>query len=142
MLEPLSGRGLRAEFERCWPWLWKSQCEHGATHSRADVWYLLTRDPSSPEKAFLWPAKRCVILGQFFYWPIGMHDFNYWLQGGSLAELKTLHDGVEQWAERRGAHRITGRGRDGWSRAMNGDWRKGPTTRVKWLVDPAMWGAQ
>src|SRR5215472_15754548 len=122
MLEPLSGRRLRAEFERCWPWLWESQCEYGPTHNREQVWGLLNQSSQSKYKAFLWPAPKCVILGQFFYWPIGMRDFNYWLQGGSLPELKALHDGVEEWAECQGADRITGRGRDGWSRVMNGNW--------------------
>jgi len=134
----MSGRGLMNEFLRCWPWLWESQREHGPTHDREQVWWLVRN-----KRAFLWPGESCVILGQFFYWPIGLRDFNYWLQGGSLRELKTFHAGVEEWAQRyRDVHRITGHGRDGWSRVMNGPWRKGPTTRTKWLVDPAKWGSK
>ena len=76
------------------------------------------------------------MVGEIIDYPIGLRVFYYWLQGGDIDELKTLWDGIEEWATTRGAHQARGIGRDGWSRAMNGKWRKGPTTRMKWLVEP------
>src|SRR5215472_914494 len=120
---------LQAEFDRCWPWLWASLCEFGPTHNKEQVWWRI-----STGKAFLWSTEKCVIVGEFFDWPIGLRDFNYWLQGPALGELKKLHSGVEAWAARKGCDSITGIGRDGWARTMGEGWRKGPTTRVKWLA--------
>jgi hypothetical protein len=124
----------RAEFDRCWPWLWASLCEFGPTHNKEQVWFRLFTG-----KAFLWPGKRCVIVGEIIDWPIGLRDFNYWLQGGKLPELKTLHSGIEAWARTvKGCHRATGHGRDGWSRVMAGDWQVGTTSRIKWLAEPPL----
>jgi|SRR5215475_12207 len=120
---------MRAEFERCWAWLWASLCEFGPTHRKEHVWLRL-----SSRKAFLWPGKSCVIVGELISWPIGLRDFNYWLQGGNLKECCTLHRGIEQWARMRGCHRATGYGREGWARVMHGPWEKGTATRIKWLV--------
>jgi hypothetical protein len=122
---------LRAEFERCWPWLWSSLCEFGPTHHKEQVWLRLVRS-----QAFLWSTRYCVIVGEFILYPIGLRAFNYWLQGGSLAELKTLHDGIEAWAKERGAQQARGEGRQGWLRAMTGEWEKGATVRTKWLIRP------
>jgi len=119
---------LRHEFDRCWPWLWASLCEFGPTHNKEHVWLRL-----ASRQAFLWPGKSCAIIGELITWPIGLKDFNYWLQGGTLDECKQMHAGIEAWAHSRGAHRATGHGRDGWIRVMDGAWEKGPTTRIKWL---------
>src|SRR5215475_13192202 len=94
--------GLRAEFERCWPWLWASLCEFGPTHNKEQVWRAIITG-----KAFLFPGKNCVVLGELIDHPIGMRSFNYWLQGGELAELLTLHPAIEEWARVRGCHRVT-----------------------------------
>ena len=122
---------LRAQFERCWPWLWTSLCEFGPTHNKEQVWLRL-----ASRKAFLWPGKSCAIIGEFILYPIGLRTFNYWLQGGELTELKSLHDGVEAWAKGRGAQQARGEGREGWLRAMHGNWQKGATVRTKWLIKP------
>jgi len=121
----------RPYFEHCWPWLWKSLCEFGPTHNKEQVWSRICDD-----KAFLFPGEESAVLGEFVDHPIGFRSFNYWLQGGSLDELKTMHGGIEAWAQGRGCHRVMGRGRDGWVRTMEGDWHKGPTTRFKWLTRP------
>jgi|SRR5215475_6512715 len=133
-MEPGSAKnlkGLRAEFERCWPWLWASLCKFGPTHSKEQVWFRICT-----ETAFLWSSEKCAVVGEFIDHPIGFRSFNYWLQGPDLNEVKKLHAGIEAWAGTRGACRIMGVGRDGWARVMDGDWEKGPTTRVKWLSKP------
>lgn len=137
-LDPISDlTDMRAQFERCWPWLWESLCEYGPTHNKEQLWMRLSRSWS-----FFWPGKTCAIVGEIVNWPIGLRDFNYWLQGGDLPELKTLHHGIEEWAIGRGCHRATGYGRDGWADVMHGPWEKGTRRRVKWLVgDRHAWAA-
>ncbi len=122
---------LKAEFERCWPWLWASLCEFGPTHDKDQVWLRICTG-----RAFLWPGKNCVVLGEFIDHPIGFRSFSYWLQGGKLDELAALQPEIEEWAKTRGCRRGIGIGRDGWTRAMDGDWEKGPTTRMKWFTEP------
>ena len=124
---------LRADFDRCWPWLWASLCTFGCpTHNKDQVWQRIVTG-----KAFLWPGRNCVVAVDLIDHPIGYRALNYWLQGGDdLAELKTLHPQIEEWAKQAGCAQVTGLGRDGWSRAMDGDWHKGPTTRMKWLGEP------
>lgn len=122
----------KAEFERCWPWLWGSLCRYGCpTHTKEQVWQRLVTG-----KAFMWPGKGCVVVGEVVQHPIGYCSFNYWLQGGDIKELKTFHPQIEDWAKQAGCAQVTGGGRDGWVRAMDGDWRKGPTSRMKWLGEP------
>jgi hypothetical protein len=121
----------KAEFDRCWPWLLASLCASGApTHNKDHVWQRLCTG-----KAFLWSSKGCVIVGELIDHPIGYRSFNYWLQGGDLTELLALHPQIEDWARAAGCARVTGQGRVGWSRVMDGDWHKGPTSRFKWLDD-------
>jgi hypothetical protein len=121
----------RREFDRCWPWLWESLCRYGPTHNREQVWFRICAG-----LAFFWPGCTCAIVGELIDHPIGFRSFNYWLQGGDLKELKTLHAPIETWAMARGCHRAMGKGRDGWVREMDGDWQKGPTSRTKWLTEP------
>ena len=122
----------RAEFDRVWPWLWTTLCQYGCpTHGKEHVWRSLVTG-----KAFMWAGKACVIIGEVVHQPIGYRSFNYWLQGGDLNELRTLHPQIEDWAKQAGCAQVTGRGRDGWVRAMDGDWRKGPASRMKWLGEP------
>jgi hypothetical protein len=119
---------LRAEFDRCWPWLWASLCRFGPTHSKEQVWWRI-----ASEAAFLWSTEKCVVLGEFIDHPIGYRSFNYWLQGPDLLEVKKLHSEIEVWAAQYGCACIAGLGRDGWGRVMDGAWEMGPRTRVKWL---------
>jgi hypothetical protein len=98
------------------------------THTKDQVWERVFQG-----RAFLWPGRDCAILGQLVNHPIGIRAFNYWLQGGKLDELLTMHSGIEKWAQERECRVVTGQGRKGWARAMCGNWQKGPTTRIKWL---------
>jgi hypothetical protein len=121
---------MRVEFERCWPWLWASLCQYGPTHNKEHVWMRL-----STGKAFLWPSKQCAIVGELIDYPIGLRAFNYWLQGGKLTELQSMHVGIEAWAIAKGAKLGRGEGRDGWVEAMGPGWQKHATVRIKWLTD-------
>ena len=128
----ICGPGMKAEFDRCWPWLWASLCETGApTHDKIHVWQRIVTG-----RAFLWPGKASVVLGEFIDHPIGFRSFNYWLQGGDIDELLSRHAEIEEWAVKSGCTQVTGFGRAGWSRVMAGEWRKAPTPRAKWLGAP------
>ena len=128
MLEPIANlQEARLEFERCWPWLWKSLCEFGPTHNKEQVWGRIER-----QRAYLWTAPKAVIVGEFYYFPSGMRSFNYWLQGGTLAGCKAMHGGIEEWAaEQEPLDMYTGMGRRGWLKVMHGNWKEGYTTRIK-----------
>jgi hypothetical protein len=120
---------LRAEFDRCWPWLEKSNKEFGPTHTKEQIWQRIVYG-----KAFLWPAADAAILGEFIDHPIGIRSFNYWLQGGHLPTLQKMWPGVEDWAIRHGCEWAIGDGREGWTSVMQGDWRRTRVVRRKRLV--------
>ena len=105
-------------------------CEYFETHTRDQVF---SRIINRQLRTFLWPNANCAIVGEIINHPIGIRAFNYWLQGGDLVELLTMHEGIEAWAKERGCVVATGNGRDGWARIMDGNWQKGPSTRIKWL---------
>ena len=120
----------RAAFERCWPWLDASLASFGRTHGKKDVW-----DRIADGRAKLWPAERAVILTEITHHPIGFRSLNLWLQGGELPALLPMHPEIEQFAHDRRCARLTGYGREGWLRVLDG-WEKTCTARCKWLVDP------
>ena len=123
-----------AEFERCWPWLLASLCASGSpTHNKEQVWRKICIG-----EAHLWSGENCVIVGEIIQHPIGYRSFNYWLQSGDLDGLLLLHPKIEAWAEEAGCAQVRGRGREGWSRVMDGNWQKGPTPRMKWLGEPPL----
>lgn len=122
------GLGAATEFLRCWPWLESSLNEFFPTHTQTQV-----ADRIAEGRAYFWPGRECAIVGQIINHPIGVRDFRFWLQGGGLEELKSMHPGIYAWARERGCDVCTGIGRDGWSKVMEGDWQKGPSTRILWL---------
>jgi hypothetical protein len=119
------------DFIRCWPWLLASLEEFFQTHTKDQVWERIANG-----RAYFWPGRNCAIVGQLVKHPIGIRSFNYWLQGGDLDELLSMHPGIEEWARERGCKVATGIGREGWARMMEGNWQKGPSTRIKWLSTP------
>ena len=119
----------RTHFDRAFPALWRSLCQYGPTYNKENVWFKICAG-----KAFLFTHKNSAVVGELIDHPIGFRSFNYWLQGGELGELKEMHAPIEAWAREQGCVRVMGIGRDGWSRAMHGDWHKGQTTRWKWIA--------
>lgn len=120
----------RAEFERVWPWLDASLASFGRTHGKEDVWRKLDEG-----RAKLWPNEHSVIVTEIVRHPIGFKSLNLWLQGGELAELLPMHPAIEQYALEQRCARLTGYGREGWLRVLEG-WEKTCTHRAKWLVEP------
>ena len=120
----------RDDFERCWPWLDASLASFGRTHGKAHVWRRIAAGG-----ARLWPAEHGVILTNVIEHPIGYRSLNIWLQGGELEALLPMHPAIEQFALDRKCARLTGSGREGWARVLDG-WQKTYTHREKWLVEP------
>jgi hypothetical protein len=120
---------LRRNFDRCWPWLDASLASFGRTHTRDQVWERIEHG-----RATLWPGLNAVILSEFIVHPIGLKSCNTWLQGGELAELRTMHPRLEQWACGNDCDRIIAWGRDGWLRVLDG-YESCGTRRAKWLRD-------
>jgi hypothetical protein len=118
----------RDQFERCWPLLDASLASFGRTHTKQQVW-----DRICDGRAEIWTGDDAVILGEYILHPIGLKSYNVWLQGGDLAELKSMHPRLERWA-RGECDRMIAWGRDGWVRVMDG-WENCGTRRAKWLRD-------
>jgi hypothetical protein len=118
----------RDEFERCWPWLEASLNEFGATHTKDQVWEAINRGHS-----VLWPGVNAVIVTTMMTYPIGIKCCSVWLQGGELAELKTMYPAIEKYARAQGCDWLIGWGRDGWVKAMPG-WVSCGTRRKKVLT--------
>ena len=66
-------------------------------------------------------------------YPIGVKCCSVWLQGGELAELKTMYPMIEKYARAQGCDWLIGWGRDGWVKAMPG-WQSCGTRRRKILT--------
>ena len=120
----------RDQFERCWPWLDASLASFGRTHGKEHVWRRIAEG-----RAKLWPAEHAVIVTEVNHHPIGYRSLNIWLQGGELPALLPMHPEVERFALEHKCARLTGSGREGWLRALDG-WEKTFTKRCKWLVEP------
>ena len=123
-------RPLFKEFDRVWPWLEASLAEwYGPTHGKRDVYLRILEC-----RAYLFPGINCAIVGEIISYPTGLRAFNYWLQGGNLDELKSMHAGIEEWAVKMKDCKLAmGMGRVGWQKVMEGDWQRGPMRRWKWL---------
>jgi len=120
----------RDAFERCWPWLDASLASFGRTHGKEHVWRRI-----ADGRAKLWPAEHAVIVTEVNHHPIGYRSLNIWLQGGELPALLPMHPEVERFALEHKCARLTGGGREGWLRVLDG-WQKTYTHREKWLVEP------
>lgn len=120
----------RDEFERVWPWLDASLASFGRTHGKEHVWNSIAAG-----RAKLWPNEHGAIVTNIISHPIGYRSLNIWLQGGELAALIPMHPALEQFAHDRRCARLTGHGREGWLRVLDG-WEKTYSARCKWLVEP------
>ncbi len=72
----------------------------------------------------VWMGERSVVLSEFFTTP-RIKTLNLFLCGGDLTELRGMLDrDLIPFAKQNGCTRITGAGREGWSRAPS-DWTRG-----------------
>ena len=122
-------RELRAEFDRCWPWLDAAIARYGRTHGKENLWQRIVDG-----LAHFWPGPMCAIVTECINYPTGLKRLNFWLRGGSMKEILPLSDLIEEWAKRHGCHEAIGTGRDGWL-IVEPDYEKTSTRRRKILTD-------
>lgn len=105
-------RLLRAEFDRCWPWLSEALRHGGDLHTRDSLWRLLASN-----RAQLWPLEHSAGVTFGFDYPNG-RVLQIWLAGGVLDELLAYEPVVAEWAKENGYTHIEMTGRPGWKRAL------------------------
>jgi len=115
---------LRAEFERCWPWIEASLEPSGLYRTDGSFWPAYEKrhvwERIVAGKVFFWPGKECVVLTEFRVTPTGIKSHHNWVAGGDLAEIKGMMPEIEEWGKQQGCHQQTGDGRDGWLRVFDG----------------------
>lgn len=99
---------LRAEFERCAPYIQKALDRDIGTHELPDVWDLIAAN-----KAQLWPLPNSAVVTVLEYFP-RKTVLRYWLCGGDLKECLSIQDTIETWAKSAGAVDALIGGRPGW----------------------------
>ena len=122
-------RELRAEFDRCWPWLEGSLAAYGPTHSKEQIWQLICNS-----RAFFWPGETCASLLEVVNHPIGFKSLNLWLMGGSLDEIVHTVPDYEAWGRQQNCSRVMACGRRGWLKVLDG-YKEFGTRRAKSLLE-------
>ena len=124
-------RRIRAEFDRCWPWLDAAIVRFGRTHEKEHIWDLCVK-----REAYFFPNLRCAAVVRIVTYPTGLKELHVWLVGGNLKDVRdNLYPDIEAWGKKIGCHRMIAYGREGWLRALGG-WCKHGTQRVKSLMGP------
>lgn len=104
---------MRAEFERCWPWLAAAIERHGNTHSKEHLWRLIERGD-----AHLLPLPNAAVVGNIIRYPTGLRRGNAWLAGGvengSIHEILNAVSFMEDWAQQQNCGQGSVYGRRGW----------------------------
>ncbi len=105
---------LRAEFERCSPYIQKALDRDIGTHELPDIWELI-----ADGRAQLWSLPNSAVVTVIEYFP-RKTVLRYWLCGGKLEECLGVQDRIEDWARSAGATDVVIGGRDGWLKALTG----------------------
>lgn len=103
---------LRAEFDRCWPWLSEALRHGGDLHSRDSLLAMLISG-----RAHLWPLQRSAGVTIGHEYPHA-RVMQIWLVGGELDELLAHEPVVAEWAKGNGFTHLEMNGRFGWRRAL------------------------
>ena len=100
------------EFRRLEPHLENALAYAGGTHDLTDVYLAIAaRDMQ------FWPGEESVIVTELVDYP-QRKVCNFFLAGGSLAELEEMAATVEQWAKEQGCDSATLTGRPGWQKTF------------------------
>ncbi len=118
---------MRAEFERCWPWLAAAIEKGGSTHSKEQIWSLIEAGGAQ-----FHPLPHGAIVTCILNHPTGIKELNYWLAGGELNELIKGEALITELARSIGCHRVSISGRPGWKRKFR-DYREASVILVKEL---------
>ena len=105
-------RHMRAEFDRCSPWL-KEALEHGGElHTLESVWGLL-----ASQQSYLWPLANAAGVVSVADHPQG-RVMTVWLAGGRLEEILAADPELADWAKANGCTHFQLMGRAGWIKAL------------------------
>jgi|TARA_R110000772_G_scaffold51719_7_gene118735 hypothetical protein len=74
----------------------------------------------------LWAGEKSAVVSEITVYP-QMKVLNYFLAGGDLDEIKTIHAHIDDWGKRQGCTRATIAGRPGWARTFLKDEGYEPT---------------
>lgn len=114
---------LKAEFDRCWPWLEKSLLYNAyvkegvplPTHRKEHIWPRLTAD-----RMLLWAGQESAILTSIVTYPTGLKIQHTFAAGGKRDGIKRMMVEVEAYGRAHGCHQQRGDGRLGWLRVFSG----------------------
>lgn len=105
---------VRAEFERCTPWIEEALKYGGGTHLAEDIW-----DEIVSGKLQFWPAERGCFVTEVEIYP-RKRVLHIALAGGEMDQLMSMVDSLEEFAKAVDCQSITIYGRKGWSRVLRG----------------------
>jgi hypothetical protein len=92
---------VKAEFERCWPWLAAALEHAGPTHNKEHVWNLI----ESGARQFF-PLTKGAFVTEIVIYPTGLKEAHLWLAGSDeLNELTKAQPLLEAYFKLLGCHR-------------------------------------
>lgn len=100
------------QFERCRGWIEAALKHAGDFYTYEDVVAEILKG-----EATLWPGEKSAIVTQVWEFPRA-RAINFWLAGGDLDELRSMHDRISAAAKQGGFTHSIIAGRAGWSRAL------------------------
>lgn len=106
------GVDLKAEFDRCAPWLENALEYANKTHDIADIWEGIVEG-----RYQFWPAERGALVTEIQVYP-KRNVFHVFLGGGDLDQLVDMVQSVRIYAETIGCKSVTVSGRRGWTRVL------------------------
>lgn len=103
---------VRANFERCRPWIEAALVYANGTHDIEDIWAGIIAGQYQ-----FWPAAKGCFVTEVIEFP-RKRVFHVFLAGGELRQLKQMVDSLESFANGLGCHSIMISGRTGWARVL------------------------
>jgi hypothetical protein len=98
---------------RCAPWL-QAALDRDPSHTLDQVKHLCQVDPAH---IHFWPGEHAAVVTEIADFP-EYRALNFWLAGGSFAEMAVGHGGAEAFARACGCHRMTSLSRLGMIKRM------------------------
>lgn len=105
---------LRAQFERCAPWLQAALDRDVGTHALEDVWALIESGIAQ-----LWPTPDGAMVTVVETYPKAK-VLRGWLAGGDLRQIQKSEPTIRAWAKDVGCTLVMIGGRRGWLKAFDG----------------------
>lgn len=103
---------IRANFDRCRPWIEAALEYANGTHSIDDIWHGVVAGQYQ-----FWPAEKGCFITEVIDFP-QKRVFHVFLAGGELRQLRQMVDSLESFANALGCQSIMISGRTGWIRVL------------------------